>query len=81
MYNINFNNNSKINNIKNNNVHSNKNIRVKITDPRIIKETGGIVQGMSGTPLMQDGKLVGAINCVSASNPQDGFAIFIDKLI
>lgn len=62
-------------------LHSNKNIRVKITDPRIIKETGGIVQGMSGTPLMQDGKLVGAINCVSASNPQDGFAIFIDKLI
>lgn len=60
---------------------SNKNIRIKVTDERLINETGGIVQGMSGTPVMQNGKLVGAINCVSASNPKDGYAIFIDKLI
>ena len=60
---------------------SNKNIRIKITDERLINETGGIVQGMSGTPVMQNGKLVGAINCVSALDSTDAFAIFIDKLI
>ena len=60
---------------------SNKNIRVKITDERLISETGGIVQGMSGTPVMQNGKLVGAINCVNICNAQDAYAIFIDKII
>lgn len=62
-------------------IDSNKNLRIKITDERLIKETGGIVQGMSGTPVMQNGKLIGAINCVSIENPQDAFAIFIDKLL
>ena len=62
-------------------IDSNKNLKIKITDKRLIKETGGIVQGMSGTPVMQKGKLVGAINCVSVDNPQDAYAIFIDKLI
>lgn len=62
-------------------IDSNKNLRIRITDERLIKETGGIVQGMSGTPVMQNGKLVGAINCVSVDNPQDAYAIFIDKLI
>ncbi len=60
---------------------SNKNIRIKITDQRLINVTGGIVQGMSGTPVMQNGKLVGAINSVSIDNPKDAYAIFIDKLI
>jgi len=62
-------------------IDSNKNIRIKITDENLINKTGGIVKGMSGTPLMQNGKLIGAINCVNANNPQDGYAIFIDKLI
>ena len=62
-------------------IDSNKNLRIKITDERLINETGGIVQGMSGTPVMQDGKLVGAINCVSIESAQDAFAIFIDKLL
>ena len=62
-------------------IDSNKNIRIKVTDKKLLNETGGIVKGMSGTPVMQNGKLVGAINCVSANNPQDGYAIFIDKLI
>lgn len=60
---------------------SNKNIRIRITDERLISKTGGIVQGMSGTPVMQDGKLIGAINCVNAKDSLDAFAIFIDKLI
>lgn len=62
-------------------IDSNKNLRIKITDERLINETGGIVQGMSGTPVMQNGKLVGAINCVSVESAQDAFAIFIDKLL
>lgn len=62
-------------------LESNKNIRIKVTDEALLSETGGIVQGMSGTPVMQNGKLVGAINCVSIDNPQDAYAIFIDKLI
>lgn len=62
-------------------IDSNKNLRIRITDERLINETGGIVQGMSGTPVMQNGKLIGAINCVSISDPQDAYAIFIDKLI
>jgi len=59
---------------------NNKNIRIKITDERLINETGGIVQGMSGTPVMQNGKLVGAINSVSIEDSKDAFAVFIDKL-
>lgn len=62
-------------------IDSNKNLRIKITDQRLINITGGIVQGMSGTPVIQDGKLVGAINCVSVESAQDAFAIFIDKLL
>ena len=60
---------------------SNKNIRIKITDEALINATGGIIQGMSGTPVIQNGKLIGAINCVNISNPQDAYAIFIDKII
>lgn len=62
-------------------IAKNKNIRIKITDKRLIEATGGIVQGMSGTPVIQNGKLIGAINCVSIDSPQDAYAIFIDKLL
>jgi len=60
---------------------NNQNIRLKITDQRLIEETGGIVQGMSGTPIMQNGKLIGAINSVSVEDSKDAYAVFIDKLI
>lgn len=62
-------------------LHNNHNIRIKITDENLISKTGGIVQGMSGTPLMQNGKLVGVINSVSASDATDAFAIFMDKIM
>ena len=64
-----------------NHLAKSKNIRVKIIDERLLNKTGGIVQGMSGTPLMQNGKLIGAINCVNAIDSTDAFAIFIDKLL
>jgi len=64
-----------------NHIDNNKNIRIKITDERLITQTGGIVQGMSGTPIMQNGKLIGAINSVSATDATDAYAIFIDKIL
>lgn len=62
-------------------INRNKNIKLKITDPKLIEKTGGIVQGMSGTPLMQDGKLIGAINYVSENDPSLAYAVFVDKLL
>lgn len=62
-------------------INSNKNIKVKITDDKLLERTGGVVQGMSGTPLMQNGKLIGAINYVSSEDPSIAYAIFIDKLV
>ena len=43
--------------------------------------SGGIVQGMSGALLIQNGNLIGAINCVNINDPLDAYAIFIDKLL
>lgn len=62
-------------------INKNKNIKVKITDKELIKQTGGIVQGMSGTPLMQNGKLIGAINYVNEDDPSIAYAVFVDKLM
>lgn len=59
----------------------NKNIELKITDEKLIKKTGGIIQGMSGTPLVQDGKLIGIVNYVDAKNSKKAYAIFVDKFI
>ena len=61
--------------------NSNKNFVIKITDEKLIKETGGIVQGMSGSPIVQDGKLVGAVTHVFINDPTRGFAISIDNMI
>lgn len=59
----------------------NQNIRIKVKSEELIKLAGGIVQGMSGAPIIQNGKLVGAVNCVNTKNSLDAYAIFIDKLI
>ncbi len=52
-----------------------------VTDPRLIERTGGIVQGMSGSPVMQNGKLVGAVTHVFVSDPQRGCAIGINDML
>ncbi len=57
-----------------------KNFVVKITDPDLTDCTAGIVQGMSGSPIVQDGKLVGAITHVFINDPTRGFGISIDKM-
>ena len=62
-------------------LHKNQNMKIKITSKELIGKTGGIVQGMSGTPIMQNGKLIGAINYVDSKDPTSAYAIFIDKLL
>jgi len=54
---------------------------VKITDPELIKQTGGIVQGMSGSPIIQNGKLVGAVTHVLVGDPTRGYGIFIENML
>ena len=54
---------------------------VKVTDPTLIAQTGGIVQGMSGSPIIQNGKLVGAITHVLVGDPTRGYGIFIENML
>lgn len=63
------------------NSEGNKNIAIKITDEELIAKTGGIVQGMSGAPIIQDGKLIGAITHVFLDNPERGYGAFIENMI
>ena len=59
----------------------NKNFVIKVTDERLIDETGGIVQGMSGSPIVQNGKLIGAVTHVFLNDPTRGYGIGIEKMI
>ncbi len=52
----------------------------KVTDKRLLKEAGGIVQGMSGSPIIQNGKLIGAVTHVIVNNPEKGYAIFAQTM-
>ena len=61
--------------------NSNKCFTVKITDPALIEKTGGIVQGMSGSPIIQNGKIVGAITHVMINDPTTGYGIFIENML
>ncbi|MDR2647229.1 MAG: SpoIVB peptidase [Oscillospiraceae bacterium] len=63
------------------NVNAQKNMTIKITDPKLIEVTGGIVQGMSGAPLMQNGMLAGAVTHVFVNNPLEGYAIFAQTMV
>ena len=57
-----------------------KNMVIKVTDPDLLERTGGIVQGMSGSPILQDGQLVGAVTHVFVNDPTKGFAIFAENM-
>lgn len=59
----------------------NKGILFEVTDQRLLDLTGGIVQGMSGSPIIQDGKLVGAVTHVFVSDSTRGYGIFIEKML
>ena len=58
-----------------------KDFVVKITDERLLKKTGGLVQGMSGSPLVQDGKIIGALTHVFVNDPTKGYGIFIKEML
>lgn len=59
----------------------NKGIVIEITDKELLKLTNGIVQGMSGSPIIQDGKLVGAVTHVTVNDPTKGYGIFIENML
>ena len=58
-----------------------KSFKIKVTDPTLIAITGGVVRGMSGSPIIQDGKLVGAVTHVMVANPTEGYGIFIENML
>lgn len=65
----------------NKNESDNRGMIVKVTDSNLIEKTGGIVRGMSGSPIIQNGKLVGAITHVFVGDPNCGYAIFIENML
>ena len=58
-----------------------RNLLIRVTDPALLEATGGIVQGMSGSPIIQDGKLVGAVTHVLVNDPTRGYGIFIENML
>jgi stage IV sporulation protein B len=60
---------------------SDRNLVIRVTDDRLLATTGGIVQGMSGSPIIQDGKLIGAVTHVLVNDPTTGYGIFIENML
>lgn len=71
----------KISKINYNSGEKTKNMLITVTDPRLLEATGGIVQGMSGSPVIQNGKLVGAVTHVLVDDPTRGYAIFAENML
>lgn len=61
--------------------HQNKSLVIQVTDPELLALTGGIVQGMSGSPIIQDGKLIGAVTHVFIQDSTKGYGIFIENML
>ncbi len=57
-----------------------KNMVIRVTDPALLAKTGGIIQGMSGSPILQDGKLIGAVTHVLVNDPTKGYGIFAENM-
>ena len=58
-----------------------RNMMLEVTDPRLLAATGGIVQGMSGSPILQNGRIVGAVTHVLVNDPTRGYGIFIENML
>lgn len=71
----------KIKEISYNNLNAERNMVVQITDSSLLQQTGGIVQGMSGSPIFQNGRLVGALTHVFVNDPTCGYAVFAENMI
>ena len=63
------------------NNYDNKSMLIKITDEDLLNKTGGIIQGMSGSPIIQNGKFCGAVTHVLVKKPTIGYAVFADRMI
>ena len=63
------------------NNYDNKSMKIKVTDEDLLNKTGGIIQGMSGSPIIQNGKFIGAVTHVLINNPQEGYAVFGDIML
>lgn len=63
------------------NDYNNKSMLIRVTDPELIDKTGGIIRGLSGAPIIQNGKFIGAVTNVLVSNPEIGYAIFGDLMV
>ena len=59
----------------------NKGLELLVTDEELLNLTGGIVQGMSGSPILQDGRVVGAVTHVLVNAPEKGYGIFIEEML
>lgn len=59
----------------------NKGMVIRVTDTRLLKLTGGIVQGMSGSPILQDDKIIGAVTHVFVEEPTKGYAVFMENML
>ena len=57
-----------------------KNLVIRVVDPALLAKTGGIVQGMSGSPIIQNGAIVGAVTHVFVNNPEKGYGIFCENM-
>lgn len=71
----------EIQKVSNNNLFDSKGMVIKITDEELISKTGGIIQGMSGSPIIQNGKLVGAVTHVYLNNSTKGYGIFAETML
>ena len=63
------------------NASDGRDLMLRVTDPELLEQTGGIVQGMSGSPILQDGRLVGAVTHVLVNDPAQGYGIFIENML
>ena len=54
---------------------------IKVTDPELLEKTGGIVQGMSGSPIIQNNKIIGAVTHVLINKPDVGYGVYIDWML
>ncbi len=61
--------------------HTTKGLELQITDPELLELTGGIIQGMSGSPILQDGKIIGAVTHVFVNDSTKGYGVFIENMM
>jgi stage IV sporulation protein B len=71
----------EITQVTNQNTPAPKSMVLKVTDPALLEKTGGIVQGMSGSPILQDGHIIGAVTHVFVSDPTQGYGLYIEWML